>query len=70
MYVRIITYLLSFFDQFNKNKVINFFQKNVVGEIDNFIDVGAHYGETIKLFNLCIKPSQSIIASVFGVSCS
>ena len=65
MYVRIITYLLSFFDQFNKNKVINFFQKNLVGEIDNFIDVGAHYGETIKLFN-----KRLTIKNFFAFECS
>ena len=65
MYVRIITYLLSFFDQFNKSKVIDFFQKSVKGEIDNFIDVGAHYGETINLFN-----KNFIIKNFFAFECS
>ena len=51
MYIKFITKILSFFDYFKKRDVINFFIKNINGEINNLFDVGAHYGETIKLFN-------------------
>ena len=34
-----------------KKDVIIFFKKNITGDIINLIDVGAHHGETIKLFN-------------------
>tara|TARA_B100001063_G_C16672898_1_gene507403 strand:+ start:91 stop:801 length:711 start_codon:yes stop_codon:yes gene_type:complete len=48
--VKLILFIISFFDNFNKKKIVNFFLKrkrnyNVV------IDVGAHKAETIKLFN-------------------
>jgi len=52
MYIKFILKILSFFDYFKKKDVINFFKKNVKGNIINLIDVGAHHGETIKLFNI------------------
>ena len=55
MYIKFITKILSFFDYFKKRDVINFFKKNINGEINNLFDVGAHYGETIKLFNTNFK---------------
>ena len=65
MYVKIITYILSLWDRINKDKVINFFQKNISGDIVNFIDVGAHHGETIKLFN-----KKMNIKNFFSFECS
>jgi FkbM family methyltransferase len=52
MYIKFILKILSFFDYFKKKDVIHFFKKNIIGEIDNLIDVGAHHGETIMLFNM------------------
>ena len=52
MYIKFILKILSFFDYFKKKKIINFFKKNITGNIINFIDVGAHHGETVKLFNI------------------
>ena len=52
MYINFILQILSFFDYFKKKDVINYFKKNTVGNINNLIDVGAHHGETIKLFNV------------------
>ena len=52
MYIKFILKILSFFDYFKKKDVINFFKKNITGDIINLIDVGAHHGETIKLFNI------------------
>ena len=51
MYIKFILKILSFFDYFKKKEIINFFKKNIIGDIINLIDVGAHHGETIKLFN-------------------
>ena len=51
MYIKFILKILSFFDYFKKKDVIIFFKKNITGDIVNLIDVGAHHGETIKLFN-------------------
>ena len=52
MYIKFLLKILSFFDYFKKKDVINFFKKNITGDIINLIDVGAHHGETIKLFNI------------------
>ena len=52
MYIKFILKVLSFFDYFKKKTVINFFKKNIKGDINTLIDVGAHHGETIKLFSI------------------
>ena len=52
MYIKFILQILSFFDYFKKKDVVNYFKKNTIGNINNLIDVGAHHGETIKLFNV------------------
>ena len=41
--------VLSFFDYFHKKKIINFIKKKI-DKIDTVIDVGAHHGESVKLF--------------------
>ena len=51
MYIKFLLKIFSFFDYFKKKDVINFFKKNITGDIINLIDVGAHHGETINLFN-------------------
>ena len=52
MYIKFILKILSFFDYFKKKDVINFFKRNLMGDINNLIDVGAHHGETVRLFNI------------------
>ena len=42
-------FILLFFDYFHKKKIISFIKRNV-NKIDSIIDVGAHHGESIKLF--------------------
>ena len=42
--------ILRFFDYFYQKKMMNFLKKKIY-KIDVFIDVGAHKGETIRLFN-------------------
>jgi len=51
MNLSLIKLILSFFDYFNKKKIILFFKKKFDNKIPLFIDVGAHHGETIKVFN-------------------
>ena len=42
-------FILLFFDYFHKKKIISFIKKNS-NKIETIIDVGAHHGESIKLF--------------------
>tara|TARA_B100002019_G_C21239229_1_gene584542 strand:- start:578 stop:1291 length:714 start_codon:yes stop_codon:yes gene_type:complete len=51
MYIKILHFIISYFDYPNKKKTINFFKKKFNNNISVLIDVGAHHGETIKLFN-------------------
>ncbi len=51
MYINFLHFLISFVDFLNKKKIINFFKKKFQKNINVMIDVGAHHGETIKLFN-------------------
>ena len=46
---RIVLTILLFFDYFHKNKIINFI-KNRTNKFNTIIDVGAHHGESAKLF--------------------
>ncbi len=50
MYFNLIKIILGLFDNQNKKKITNFFKKNTNKKISVFIDVGAHHGETVKLF--------------------
>ena len=49
--VRIVSFLMKCFDLLNQKKIVNFFKLKFGNKIETFIDVGAHYGETICLFN-------------------
>ena len=42
-------FILLFFDYFHKKKIISFIKSNI-NKIDSIIDVGAHHGESIRLF--------------------
>ena len=50
MYFKILRLILSFFDFFNKKKILFFFKNKNKIEFSLFIDVGAHHGETINFF--------------------
>jgi hypothetical protein len=47
MFIKLIIKLLSIFDFFQKKKIIDFFINQKITYLDNFFDVGSHYGETI-----------------------
>jgi len=55
MFIKLIIKLLSIFDFFQKKKIINFFKNQKLTHIDNFFDIGSHYGETILIFNKYFK---------------
>ena len=50
MYCPFAKYFLSFFDIIKKKKVLNFIKKENGSKISIFLDVGAHRGESIKIF--------------------
>ncbi len=51
MYINFLHLLISVFDYPNKKRILNFFKSKLGNNISTLIDVGAHHGETIKLFN-------------------
>ena len=56
--MKIILFFLSIFDYFNKRKIILFFKSQKIDQINFFIDVGAHKGETYKLFEKNFKINE------------
>lgn len=50
IYLKILSFIISFIDYGNKKKIIGFFKKKLNNKQIIIIDVGAHKGETIKLF--------------------
>ena len=65
LYIFSLRYFLNWFDFFQQKKIISFFKKSFDSELI-FIDVGAHFGETVELFNKnlnikkfhCFEPSK------------
>ena len=57
--------VLNFFDYFYKKKLSNFIKKNHLDNINVFLDIGGHKGESINFFlkNLNIKNIYSFEAS-------
>ena len=45
-----INIVISFFNYFDKIKILKFFKKNLHDKQINVIDIGAHKGETLKFF--------------------
>tara|TARA_B100000902_G_C27315091_1_gene920761 strand:+ start:3482 stop:4201 length:720 start_codon:yes stop_codon:yes gene_type:complete len=64
IYVKFIRIILNYFDYFHQKKIINFFQQKFSKQI-TVVDVGAHFGETIKILkkNLNIEKIYSFEAS-------
>ena len=54
LYSKIIIIILNFLDYFQQGKIINLINNKFLKPVIVF-DVGAHYGETIKLFNKKLK---------------
>ena len=61
MYYKFAKFCLSFFDNLNKTKFLKYFEKKKNKTIVYFIDVGAHHGESIKLFSKYFK-IQKVLA--------
>ena len=51
MIQKIIIFILDLFDFFHKRKILDFLKKENLKKINILFDVGAHKGETIKLFS-------------------
>ena len=54
LYSRLIVVILNFFDYFQQKKIIELIKKKFARPIVIF-DVGAHHGETIRLFHKKLK---------------
>ena len=50
MYQKIILKILGLFDYFHQKKIFNFLKKQKLKNINIFLDVGAHEGESIEIF--------------------
>ena len=63
-FINLIRFTLNFFDNFQQKKIINFLKRKLHQDLI-IIDVGSHYGETIKLFckNFKIKKIHCFEAS-------
>ena len=67
-FVILIRLLLNFFDYFQQIKILKYLKNNLKSKIILF-DVGAHHGETLKLFSKkfeieeihCFEASQLIL---------
>ena len=64
IYVKFIRIILNYFDYFHQKKILNFFKQKFSNQI-TVVDVGAHYGETIRILkkNFNIKKIYSFEAS-------
>ena len=63
---KLIIFLVNFFDHFHKKKIIKFIKNDLrIDNIELFLDIGGHHGETVDLFckNFIIQNIISIEAS-------
>ena len=60
MYYRIVKFFLAFFDYFYKKKIFKLLKKLFGKEFSFLIDVGAHHGESIKIFSNHFKVKKII----------
>lgn len=68
IYKFIITEIINVIDLINKRKVINFFKSKFKNDKINVIDIGAHKGETLEIFNknfnlgkiFCFEPNKEL----------
>ena len=59
MYYSSAKLFLNICDSFNKRKMVNFLKQNNGNKMSVLVDVGAHYGESIKIFNNVSIPLPS-----------
>ena len=68
IYLEILDFLISLIDKSNKNRITAFLKKKTSDKKLIIIDVGAHKGETLKIFInnfdieriLCFEPNKSV----------
>ncbi len=60
MYYRIAKFFLAFFDNFYKKKIFKFLKRLFGEEFSFLIDVGAHHGESVKIFSNYFKVKKII----------
>tara|TARA_B100000965_G_scaffold67279_1_gene52845 strand:+ start:4446 stop:5180 length:735 start_codon:yes stop_codon:yes gene_type:complete len=57
---KIVIFIISILDYFHNKKIINFLKKNKYNNFNLIFDVGAHKGESIKLFLKHLKVNEII----------
>ena len=50
IYIKVVKYILNFFDFFYQKKIINFLKDKLNQKQIIFFDVGSHFGESVDLF--------------------
>ena len=57
---KIVIYIISLFDYFHNKKIVEFLKKRKLTNLNLLFDIGAHKGESIKLFlnNLNIRDKK------------
>ena len=68
IYLKILDFLVSLIDKSNKNKITAFLKRKTSNKKLIIFDVGAHKGETLKIFInnfdieriLCFEPNKSV----------
>tara|TARA_B100001121_G_C18671397_1_gene614043 strand:+ start:468 stop:1199 length:732 start_codon:yes stop_codon:yes gene_type:complete len=65
IYIKVLSFAISIIDFQNKKKIIKFFKKKFELKKVNIVDIGAHLGETIEIFdkNLSINKIISFEAN-------
>ena len=65
-FIDIVRYFINFFYHFLQLKILNFLKKNL-GKDLIFFDVGAHHGESIKLFFKILELKLIVLRRVLKI---
>jgi len=57
-FLKMLMSVINLIDLHNKSKIIKFFKNAFKNKVINILDIGAHKGETIDLFNKNLNVSK------------
>ena len=67
IYLEILDFLVSLIDKSNKNRITAFLKKKTSDKKLIIIDVGAHKGETLKIFIIILILKESYVLNLIKV---